>query len=227
MANSIPKQCLGCLHFNSQEQLCKIYEQLPGEYGREMVHDCPSFVDEQGGSGELKALIEYIDGEDTGVLEEGVLKIVDKVLSNYPEKFKIIVVGMARRKIKSMIQMVDITDKLINKLSESIDMDNITSGQAIRLLSELNNAVNNDLGFIMKLVNPDTRLQDFQTYIDARSITVSGSSPKTEQLADNILELSSTSRDKIRDAFGSLINHIKREEDYQDVELMDDFIDGE
>ena len=206
--SKIPKQCEECLNFHREDQICSIYEQLPGEYGRERIESCPSHLDSEGGSDELKALVQYIDNDKNSGIEDSISKLVDKVLVGYTDKFKIIVIGMARRKIKSMVSMVDITDKLIGKLSEAVDMDQVTPNQAIRLLSELNASINNDLGFVMKLVNPDTQLQDFQTYIDNRSVNINtGSSVETDKLADKILsDLTPTSRDKIRGAFDALLS---------------------
>lgn len=219
--SKIPLQCSGCMNFHSNDQICSIYEQLPGEYGREQVGSCPSHLDKEGGSDELRALVKYIDSEEDSKLEDGIVKLVDKVLTGYTEKFKIVVIGMARRKIKSMVNMVDITDKLIEKLSESVDMDQVTPGQAIRLLSELNMSINNDLGFVMKLVNPDTQLKDFQSYIDARSININtGASPRTEKLADEILALTPTSRDKIRGAFDALLSNLSGTDAYEEVDVQ-------
>lgn len=218
----VPKQCQGCLNFHDDDQVCSIYEQLPGEYGRETITTCPTHLNKDGGSDELKALVEYIDKEENSALSDGILKLVDKVLMGYTDKFKIIVVGMARRKIKSMVNMVDITDKLIEKLADDVALDQVTPNQAIRLLSELNMSVNNDLSFVMKLINPDTQLKDLQTYVDARSINIStGASPKTEKLADEILALTPTSRDKIRGAFDALLNSISPDT-YEEVDLTRD-----
>lgn len=226
--SKIPKQCEECLNFHRDDQICSIYEQLPGEYGRESIESCPSHLDSEGGSDELKALVQYIDRDKNSGIEDSISKLVDKVLVGYTDKFKIIVIGMARRKIKSMVSMVDITDKLIGKLSEAVDMDQVTPSQAIRLLSELNASINNDLGFVMKLVNPDTQLQDFQTYIDNRSVNINtGSSVETDKLADKILsDLTPTSRDKIRGAFDALLSSISNDE-YEEVESGKDHSDYE
>lgn len=216
----IPAQCVLCLNFDSKEELCSIYEQLPGEFGREDISDCPSYLDREKGESELSTLVKYLDEDKTAVLEESVLKIVDNVLSGYTDKFKVMVIGMARRKIKSMIKMVDITDTLIDRLYDTVNTgEGLTTSQSIKLLSELNMSINNDLGFVMKLVNPDTQLKDFQTYIDARSVNIStGASSQTEKLADEILGLTPTSRDKIRGAFDALLHNITPDDTYEDLE---------
>ena len=84
----------------------------------------------------------------------------------------------------------------------------MTPSQIIRLLSDLNLSVNNDLSFIMKLLNADSDIKDIQTYIDNRSININGSSEATEIKAEEILKMSGTSRDKIREAFDSILHNI-------------------
>ena len=124
------------------------------------------------------------------------------------------IVGIARRKIKSIIKMVDIVDSVLDKIGNSTIINDMAPSQAIRLLSELNHSMNNDLTFIMKLVNPDTKLSDLQMWIDARSVNINtGSSPATDMKADEILRLSGVSRDKIRDAFDALLHQIDTSDD--------------
>lgn len=204
----IPGQCKLCVNFDMTESLCSIHEQLPGEYGREHVKDCPSFI-ERGtkDADDLKLLLEYID-EDPDKLSSAISSAVDRVLKDYDTKYKVLIVGIARRKIKSIIKMVDIVDQILDQLGEVDVISNMAPSQSIRLLSELNHSMNNDLSFIMKLVNPDTKLQDLQVWIDNRSVNVSGSSGATEMKADEILKLSSTSRDKVRDAFDALLYQV-------------------
>lgn len=212
---AVPSQCRICLNFDKETNFCKIHEQLPGEYGREEVTDCPSFVEEgTKDADDLKLLLQYVDEDPESQIEESISKAVDRIVSNYENKYKIMIVGIARRKIKSIIKMVDIIDAVLDKLNAKELIDGMAPSQAIRLLSELNHSMNNDLTFIMKLVNPDTKLQDLQMWIDARSVVnISGSSQSTDMKADEILKLSGASRDKIRDAFDALLHQISSNED--------------
>ena len=213
---SIPSQCKICNNFNTEESLCRIHEQLPGEYGRESVEDCPSFL-ERGSktADDLSLLLEYIEESPTEHIEEQISKVVDRILDGYEVKYKVLIVGIARRKIKSIIKMVDIVDVVLDKLGEKETLADMGSSQAIRLLSELNHSMNNDLAFIMKLVNPDTKLQDLQMWIDARSVVNvnNGVSPATDMKAEEILKLTGASRDKIRDAFDALLHQIDSEDE--------------
>ena len=210
MISSVPAQCLKCGNFNKEESICKIYEQLPGEFGREHVEDCSSFIENDPKTKEdLNLLLQYMDEDPDSQVEASVSKAVDRILTDYEIKYKVLIVGIARRKIKSIIKMVDIIDVVLDRLSREDMLSEMAPSQAIRLLSELNHSMNNDLTFIMKLVNPDTKLQDLQMWIDARSvINVSGSSQATEMKADEVLKLSGMSRDKIRDAFDALLHQI-------------------
>lgn len=210
---TIPTQCLECMQFSRKESVCSIYEHLPGEFGREEVTDCPSFLD-RSQEKELSMLVKYIDEDKDHLVEASITKAVNNILSGYEEKFKIMVVGIARRKIKAMVKMVDIIDTLLDKLADRESLDNMTSGQTIRLLSELNSSINNDLTFIMKLVNPDTQFRDLQAWIDARSvINVNGASVTTEVKSDEILKMTGVSRDKVRIAFDALLNNIAKEDE--------------
>lgn len=211
----IPSQCKLCINFDKESMLCNIHEQLPGEYGREAVKDCPSFLEEgTKDADDLRLLMQYVDEDPDSQVEASISKAVDRILSDYENKYKIMIVGIARRKIKSIIKMVDIIDAVLDKLGKEDTLSNMGPSQAIRLLSELNQSVNNDLTFIMKLVNPDTKLQDLQMWIDARSVVnVSGVSQATDLKADEILKLSGASRDKIRDAFDALLHQIGDSED--------------
>ena len=206
----IPAQCRICFNMDKEEGLCRIHEQLPGEYGREDVKECPSFLQlSNKESDDLKVLLKYME-EDPSMLEESISKAVDRILTDYEYKYKVLIVGIARRKIKSIIKMVDIVDAVLDRLGEENIVSGMAPSQAIRLLSELNHSMNNDLTFVMKLVNPDTKLQELQTWIDARSvINISGSSTATEMKADEILKLSGASRDKIRDAFDALLSQLE------------------
>lgn len=210
---SIPNQCKICMNFNKEESLCNIHEQLPGEYGREQVTDCPSFL-ERGtkDADDLQLLLQYID-EDPSILDQSISQAVDRVLLDYENKYKVMIVGIARRKIKSIIKMVDIVDSVLDKLGEEGVLSDMAPSQAIRLLSELNHSMNNDLTFIMKLVHPDTKLAELQMWIDARSVNVNtGASPATDMKAEEILRLTGASRDKIRDAFDALLHRIDTED---------------
>ncbi len=216
----IPSQCKLCVNFNESEELCRIHEQLPGEYGREDVTDCPSFL-EKGtkDADDLKLLLQYVDEDPDQAVEASISKAVDRILSDYENKYKVLIVGIARRKIKSIIKMVDIVDVILDRLGGEETLANMAPSQAIRLLSELNHSMNNDLTFIMKLVNPDTKLAELQMWIDNRSVTVNGSSPSTDMKADEILKMSGASRDKIRDAFDALLHQIGSEDDL--IEVVD------
>lgn len=219
--NKIPSQCKICNNFDMEECLCSIHEQLPGEFGREDVKDCQSFLEKNTKAAEdLSLLMQYIDDEPGAQLEASISKAVDRILSDYEYKYKVLVVGIARRKIKSIIKMVDIVDSVLDRLGEESILSGMAPSQAIRLLSELNHSMNNDLTFIMKLVNPDTKLQDLQMWIDARSVVNvnNGSSPATDMKADDILKLSGASRDKIRDAFDILLHQLDtKDEDVIEV----------
>lgn len=208
MTPRIPEQCRGCLNMTVSTGLCTLYEQLPGEYGREDVLSCPSYLD-AAKDDQLTILAKYIDDDTDGIVSQALERAVNKIMGGYQEKFKIMVVGVARRKIKAIIRMVDVIDNLLDKLSSTEELQNMTANQSLRLLSELNASVNSDLSFIMKLIEPDSTFKDIQTFIDARQINVNGASPATNATADQILQLSSTSRDKIRDAFDMLLRNIE------------------
>lgn len=214
----VPSQCKLCINFDQEDSLCLIHEQLPGEYGREDVTDCPSFI-ERGtkDADDLQLLLQYVD-EEPQALENSVSKAVDRILSDYETKYKVLIVGIARRKIKSIIKMVDIIDSILDRLGQQEALANMAPNQALRLLSELNHSMNNDLTFIMKLVNPDTKLADLQMWIDARSVNINnGASSTTEMKADEILNLTGASRDKIRDAFDALLHQIDKGDGIIDV----------
>ena len=215
----IPSQCKLCTNFNIDESLCRIHEQLPGEYGRENVKDCPSFL-EKGTKDEddLRLLLQYVDEDPDSLIEESISKAVEKILVDYESKYKVLIVGIARRKIKSIIKMVDIVDSVLDRLGQESSLATMTSSQSIRLLSELNHSMNNDLAFIMKLINPDTKLAELQMWIDARSVNLTtGSSAATDMKAEEILKVSGASRDKIRDAFDALLHQISGEDDLIEV----------
>lgn len=214
--NKIPSQCKICTNFDIEESLCKIYEQLPGEYGREDILDCPSFLEKNTKEADdLSLLLQYMEESPTEAIEERISLAVDRILSDYEMKYKVLIVGIARRKIKSIIKMVDIVDVVLDKLGERDTLTDMAPSQAIRLLSELNHSMNNDLAFIMKLVNPETKLQDLQMWIDARSVVNvnNGSSQATDMKADEILRMTGASRDKIRDAFDALLHQINSTDD--------------
>lgn len=223
----IPDQCINCINFNTDSSLCNIYEQLPGEFGREQVSLCPSLI-EKGTKDEddLNLLLKYIDEDPDSRVEQSLSVVVDRILRDYETKYKVLIVGIARRKIKSIIKMVDIVDSVLNRLGDTDLLENMSSSQAIRLLSELNHSMNNDLTFVMKLVNPETKLQDLQMWIDARSVVnVSGSSAETELKADEILKLSGVSRDKIRDAFDALLSQVASDDGM--IEVSEDEVESD
>lgn len=224
---TIPSQCKLCMNFNSDESLCSIHEQLPGEYGREDVKDCPSFLEkDQKNQIDLKILMEYMEEDPDNEVESKISKAVDRILTDYETKYKVLIVGIARRKIKSIIKMVDIVDSVLDRLGEEEAISNMAPSQSIRLLSELNHSINNDLTFIMKLVNPETKLVDLQMWIDARSVNLNtGSSPATDMKADEILKLSGASRDKIRDAFDALLHQMSNDEDTIEVREQEEIED--
>lgn len=209
----VPDQCKLCTNFNLENSTCSLYEMLPGEYSREDVKECPAFCDNgQEQESELRILAKYIDEDKDHLVETRIREVVNRIVQGYDEKFKIMIVGIARRKIKAMVRMVDIIDSVLDRLSNTATLEDMTNAQMIKLLSELNYSINNDLTFIMKLVNPESTLRDLQLWIDARSvINVEGSSKETVQKADEILAITNVGRDKIRDAFDAILNNIKVE----------------
>lgn len=207
----VPEQCRLCVNFNSDDMICKNYDFLPGEGDRSNVKECQSFIDKSTKESEdLKVLADYIKEDKDGLVEQRIQEAVTNILEGYENKFKVMVIGIARRKISGMVKMVDIIDILLNKLSDINDetVQDMTPAQILRLLSELNASVNNDLAFIMKLIQPDSSLKDIQTYIDNRHININGASPATELKADEILKLTGTSRDKIREAFDAILHNV-------------------
>lgn len=207
----VPEQCRLCINFNSDEMICKNYDFLPGEGDRSDVKDCQSFIDKESRDNEnLRVLADYIKEDKDGLVEQRIQEAVTNILDGYENKFKVMVIGIARRKISGMVKMVDIIDILLNKLSDINDetVQDMTPGQILRLLSELNASVNNDLAFIMKLIQPDSNLKDIQAYIDNRHININGASAATELKADEILKLTGTSRDKIREAFDAILHNV-------------------
>jgi len=210
----IPEQCRNCLNMNLKDIICSNYEHLPGEYGREDVETCPAFLD-RGNTDQLDMLVKYIDEDPDDLVNRSLETAINRILNGYEDKFKVMVIGVARRKIKSIVRMVDITDKLLDRLSNEEELQNMTASQSLRLLSELNYSINNDLSFIMKLIQPDSTFKDIQVYLDARQQTLyaNGASPATESKAESIISnLSSTSREKIRDAFEMLLRNVEPEE---------------
>lgn len=226
-----PKKCMECINFNKEDMICKFFEELPGEGSRKDITDCPSYYN-RNDTDDLRLLAEYVQEDPDGAVEARINDAVSRILNGYETRFQVMVVGIARRKIKSMVRMVDVIDILLNKLSDvdETTINDMTPSQLIRLLSELNNSVNNDLSFIMKLLQPDSDLKSLQAYIDNRSININGASPETEIKAEEILKLTGTSRDKIRGAFDAILNSIEvpgveephemTEDDQEDLELI-------
>lgn len=206
---SLPKQCSECLNYKTSESRCSVYDYLVGEGNRKNVTDCPSVVYRSSSEDSLQLLAQYIDEDADGVVSKSLERVVDNILQGYNEKFKIMVIGVARRKIKSIIKMVDIVDRLLDRVSRD-DLE-LTASQSIRLLSELNNSINTDLSFIMKLVQPDSTFQDIQVFFDQRTqiLNQNGASPTTNTAADKILELSSTSRENVRAAFDAVLKTLE------------------
>lgn len=230
-APTIPEQCKLCMNFNPDEMVCKHYDFLPGEGDRKDTKDCSSFLDKSSDD-ELKMLAKYIDEDKDGLVEQALEQTVSRVLADYDVKFKVMVVGIARRKIKAMVKMVDIIDILLNRLADIEDdtVNSMSPGQLLRLLSELNSSVNNDLSFIMKLLQPDTDLKSLQVYIDNKTLNVNGNSQVTEMKAEEILALTGTSRDKVREAFEAIIQTIEdvpgTESEYKPTELEQEDLDN-
>ena len=217
----IPSQCKLCSNFNKEESLCRIHEQLPGEYGREDVKDCPSFLeDTPKNENDLNMLLKYID-EDPSSLDDAISQAVDRVLSDYETKYKVLIVGIARRKIKSIIKMVDIIDVILDRLGDQETLSGMVPSQSIRLLSELNHSMDNDLAFIMKLVNPDTKLIELQTWIDARSVNIGTNTPESSMNPFELTKLSGSSRDKVRDAIDSLLHQAYSNSDDEMIEVVE------
>lgn len=221
---SATDQCKLCLNFDARNKTCKQYDELPGEGSRIHVIDCPAFLD-MTKENDLKLLAQYIDEDEDKLIEQAVTKVVDRVLKGYEDKFKVMVVGIARRKIQAMVKMVDIIDILLSRLSDlnTNMLEDLNSSQVIRLLSELNSSVNNDLSFIMKLLSPDSQLKDLQVYIDQRSVNINsnGASPATEVKAEHLLKIAGVSRDKIRDAFDALLHNLEPQ-NYEDTTQRQD-----
>lgn len=204
----VPEQCRSCLNFSFSESLCRIYEHLPGEYSRKDVTSCPSFLD-RAKEDQLTTLARYIDEDPDEVVTKSLERAIGNILDGYQDKFKVMVVGIARRKIKAIVRMVDVIDRLIDKLSDDAQLQSMSANQSLRLLSELNASVNNDLSFIMKLISPDSTFKDIQAYIDNRQININGTSPETSKRVDDILSMSSTSREKVREAFDALLYNLE------------------
>lgn len=222
---NIPKQCLECLNYKTSESKCSIYDYLVGEGDRADISECPSIV-RRGEEDSLKLLAKYIDDDADGLVENSINQAVDRILKGYSNKFKIMVIGVARRKIKSIIKMTDIVDRLLDRVSN--DELNLTASQSIRLLSELNNSINVDLSFIMKLVQPDSTFQDIQMYFDQRTVNIqsNGSSQAVNNVSDDIMRLTSTSRENIRGAFNILLNTLQSERTGSEpVEVTQEFIE--
>ena len=111
-----------------------------------MVKDCPSFIEKDTkDANDLKLLLQYVDEDPNSEVEESISKAVDRILSDYENKYKVLIVGIARRKIKSIIKMVDIVDAVLDKLAAPSVVAGMQPSQAIRLLSELNQSLNSEL----------------------------------------------------------------------------------
>lgn len=220
ITNTIPSQCMLCANLNKCTNNCNVYDAFPGEVGREDVKECPAYYDGSRNE-ELKMLAQYIDEDPDRLVEKQIEDVVSRIIAGYEEKFKIMVVGIARRKIRTMIKMVDVIDILIDKLTDRETIQDMSHNQTLRLLSELNYSVNNDLTFVMKLVNPDTKLHDLQMWVDARSvINVNGASQTTEMKSEEILNLTNVSRDKIREAFDALVNNIPMDDELSEEHVL-------
>ena len=166
---NLPEQCSKCMNYKVSESSCTIHDYLVGEGERTNITECPSYLP-RSSEDNLKLLANYIDQDSDQLVSQALSKAVDNILTGYSEKFKIMVIGIARRKIKAVLKMVDVIDRLLERIDND-DMD-LTASQSIRLLSELNNSINTDLSFIMKLVQPDSTFKDIQMYFDQRTQTV-------------------------------------------------------
>lgn len=206
---NLPPQCAECLNYKTSESRCSIHDYLVGEGNRAHVKECPSYLPRTESGDSLKLLAEYIDQDADGLVAKSLENAIDKILTGYNEKFKLMVIGVARRKIKSIVKMVDIVDRLLDRVSD--DNLDLTASQSIRLLSELNNSINTDLSFIMKLVQPDSTFQDIQMYFDQRTqiLNTNGASPTTNNAASKILELTGTSRENVRAAFDVVLKSLE------------------
>lgn len=223
----VPAQCKICTNFNIEDMICKLYDYLPGEGDRKDVKECKSFIDKTNPNDELRLLADYISEDPEGLVEDRITEAVSKVLKDYDVKFKVMVVGIARRKIRAMVKMVDIIDILLNKLTDFDDgtVDSMSPAQIIKLLSELNNSVNNDLSFVMKLIQPDSDLRDLQINIENKTLNLNGATPETEMKAEKILEFTGTSRDKIREAFNAILSNIEIPETSEVYEPTEEELD--
>jgi len=198
--------------------MCNVHEQLPGEYSRENVSDCPEFTETNNMDKDI-ILRDYLD-DDEGIANT-VKLIVDKILVGYEEKFKVMLIGIARKKIKSILTMTDMIDNILDRLNARVEDMNTT--QYIRLLSELNISVNNDISYIMKLVSTANNPKDITALFMSNNNVInlnSGSSPTTDIKASDMLSISSASRDKIRDAFDAILNNVN--EIVNPVEIVED-----
>lgn len=217
-----PKKCQTCMEFDKDQGFCKIYDFMPGEGDRKEETDCPSFCSKD--NDDLKMLAEYVREDQDGIVDQRVREAVDRILDGYEEQFKLHVIGIARRKIKAMIKMVDMIDLLLDKLTDvdSEVINDMTPSQIIRLLSELNSSVNNDLSFIMKLLQPDSELKDLQMQITNNTLNINGTTKATEIKAEEILKLTGTSREKVREAFDSILHNIDIPEVTEEYEPTED-----
>lgn len=225
--SNLPEQCLECINYKTSECRCSIYDYLVGEGDRKDVKECPGLVRRSDSTDSLKLLANYIDDDGDQEINEALSKVVDRILNGYSAKFKVLVIGIARRKIKSIITMTDVVDKLLDRVRKD-DMSNLTPSQTIRLLSELNNSINVDLSFIMKLIQPDSSFKDIQMFFDQRTLNIqaNGSSAEVNRVSDEIMNLSPTSRENIRGAFNILLNTLKSEKAGSDpIVVSSEFID--
>jgi len=221
---NIPEQCLECMNYKTSEGRCNIYDYLVGEGDRVDVKECPSLI-RRGNEESLKLLAEYID-QDDAVIDQALSRAVNRILNGYAERMKVMVIGIARRKIKSIIKMTDTVDRLLDRVAG--DDLNLTPSQSIRLLSELNNSINTDLSFIMKLIQPDSSFKDIQMFFDQRTqvIQTNGASEVTNKAADDLMRLSSTSRENIRGAFDIILKTLQADRTSPDpITVSQDFVE--
>jgi hypothetical protein len=211
--SKVPSKCTTCLNYDPTKKTCRVYDEFPGEGHRVSTTECSSFLD-QDNDQSLSQLAQYLDTDPDSVVSAALTRAVDKVLDGYSEKMKVMVIGIARRKVKACIRMVDVIDNLLDSLDNSDTMRNMTPGQSIRLLSELNASVNMDLSFIMKILQPDSTFKDIQMYFDQRTTIIqpNGASPETNSTSDMIATLPSTSRENIRKAFDVILHSIHESE---------------
>ena len=230
----IPDQCLQCARFDIEAKICRQGQDLCTTKDLN-AEACELFVNKE--LDELRLLTLYVREKEAGrEVNDEVSKAVDNVLSGYDRKLQLYILGVARRKVKQMTSMVDLTDMLLEDLTDldKATISTMTASQKIRLLSELNNSVNKDLSLLMQILQAGDDLEQLQINLTQNNLMVNASSQETNDIADEMLELGGASRDKIRRAFNSILHQIEQEDlehlpevevDYEEVEELDNLYD--